>query len=397
MKLSLAHRNVLILALCQAIVWSSASVMIISSALAAKLLADESLATLPLGVQFTATMLSTFAASMLMRRVGRRVGFTIGSLCGVACGLLSAWAIFAGSFVGFCLSGLLFGIAMAFAQYYRFAAAEAAEPAFRSRAISFVIAGGVVSALVGPALAIWARDLFMPVLFAGSYLVIAGLFGLAGLLLQFLRIAPPAAAEHKSGGRPLSAIVRQPVYLVALMGGVVGHAMMMLVMTATPLAMQFCGFGFDDSAFVIQWHALGMFVPSFFTGALIARFGVLNIMLAGAALIAGCIAVNLSGVSLMQFWGGLVLVGLGWNFLYVGATTLLTEAYRPEERAKAQGLNDSLLFAIVALTTFSSGWLQSSFGWAAVNLAGVAPVTAVVLGLLWLRRRRRVGLAAEAA
>ena len=396
MKFSLAHRNVLILALCQAVVWSSASVMIISSALAAKLLADESLATLPLGIQFIATMLSTFAASMLMRRIGRRAGFTIGSLSGVACGLLSAWAIYAGSFVVFCLSGLLFGIAMAFAQYYRFAAAEAA-PAFRSRAISLVIAGGVVSALVGPELAKWARDLFSPVLFSGSYLVIAGLFGLSGLLLQALRIPAPADAERLSGGRPLATIARQPVYMVALLGGVVAYAMMMLVMTATPLAMEFCGFDFADSAFVIQWHALGMFLPSFFTGALIARMGVLNVMLAGALLVAACIAVNLSGVTLAQFWSGLVLVGLGWNFLYIGATTLLTESYAPQERAKAQGLNDSLVFGLVALTTFSSGWLQSRFGWQAVNLAGVVPLAAVIVGIVWLRRRRPSGLGAASA
>ncbi len=397
MKLSLAHRNVLILALCQAIVWSSASVMIISSALAAKLLADESLATLPLGLQFVATMFSTFAASMLMRRIGRRAGFTIGALSGVACGLLSAWAIYAGSFIVFCLSGLLFGVAMAFAQYYRFAAAEAAEPAFRSRAISLVIAGGVVSALVGPELAVWARDVLSPVLFAGSYLVIAGLFALAGVLLQVLDIPQPVAAERQAGGRPLMVIARQPIYVVALLGGVVGYAMMMLVMTATPLAMEFCGFTFGDSAFVIQWHALGMFLPSFFTGALIARLGVLNVMLAGALLVAACIAVNLSGVTLLQFWAGLVLVGLGWNFLYIGATALLTESYDPNERAKAQGLNDSLVFGMVALTTFSSGWLQSHFGWEAVNLAGVVPLAAVIIGILWLRRRRHLTPGVEPA
>lgn len=389
MTFSRAHRNVLILALCQAVVWSSASVMIISSALAAKLLADETLATLPLGLQFVATTVSTYAASLLMRRIGRRAGFTIGALCGVACGVLSSWAIFAGSFVAFCIGGLLFGVAMAFAQYYRFAAAEAADLGFRSRAISLVIAGGVISALVGPELAIWARDLFGPVLFAGSYLVIAGLFLAAGLLLQLLDIPAPPAAERQTGGRPLLAIVRQPVYVVALFGGVVGYGMMMLVMTATPLAMEACGFAFGDSAFVIQWHALGMFAPSFFTGTLIARFGVLNVMLAGAALIAGCVAVDLSGVTLMQFWAGLFLVGLGWNFLYVGATTLLTESYRPEERAKAQGFNDSLVFGMVAVASFSSGWLHSQFGWEAVNLAGVLPVAAVILGIVWLRRRHR--------
>jgi len=388
--MKLAHRNVLILALCQAIVWSAASVMIISSSLAATILADPRLATVPLGLHFTASTVTTFAASMLMRRYGRRAGFTLGALAGIGCGAVSVWAIYAGSFVAFCIGGMLFGVAMSFAQYYRFAAAEAADAAFRSRAISLVIAGGVVSALAGPELAEWARDLFAPVLFAGSYLVIGALFAAALVLLQLLRIPQPARSEARAPGRPLSAVARQPVYIVAVLGGVVGYGMMMLVMTATPLAMDACGFAFGDGAFVIQWHALGMFVPSFFTGHLIARFGVVNVMLAGTVLIAGCIAVNLSGISLVHFWLSLFLVGLGWNFLYIGSTSLLTESYRPEERAKAQGLNDSLVFGLVAVTTFSSGWLQSRFGWEAVNLAGVAPVAAVALALLWLRRQRLV-------
>lgn len=350
MRVSLAHRNVAILALCQAIVWSSASVMITSVALTGQMLADESLATLPLGLQFTATMLSTFPASLLMNRVGRRAGFTLGALAGFASGVISVWAIYAQSFIGFCLGGLFMGVAMSFAQYYRFAAAETAGDAFRSRAISLVIGGGVVSALAGPELAKWARDLFEPVLFAGSYAVIAGLFVAAGLLLQFLRIPLPPPVETRARGRPLGEIARQPVYLVAVGGAVVGYGMMMLVMTATPLAMVACGYQFGDATFVIQWHALGMFLPSFFTGHLIARFGVVNIMLTGALLAAGCVVVDLAGIGLVNFWGGLVLVGLGWNFLYIGATSLLTQTYRPEERAKGQGLNDSLVFGLVAVT-----------------------------------------------
>lgn len=395
--MSVALRNVLILALCQALTWSAASIMIISASLTATLLADASLATVPLGLHFTASTLTTFGASMLMRRFGRRAGFTLGAVAGVGCGVVSIWAIYAGSFVAFCLGGMLFGVAMSFAQYYRFAAAEAADAAFRSRAISLVIAGGVLSALAGPELAEWGRDLFAPVLFVGSYAVIAGLFLTAALLVQLLRIPRLSASEAREQGRPLGAVARQPVYLVAVLGGVVGYGMMMLVMTATPLAMEFCGFAFGDSAFVIQWHALGMFVPSFFTGHLIARYGVLNIMLAGTVLIAACIAINLHGVSLVHFWLGLLLVGLGWNFLYVGSTSLLTESYRPEERAKAQGLNDSLVFGLVAVTTFSSGWLQNRFGWEAVNLAGVIPVLAVGAAILWLSRQRSPAGATAAA
>lgn len=390
-------RNVLILAMCQAVVWSSASVMITSVALTGTMLGDDALATLPLGLQFVATMLTTYLASLFMRRVGRRAGFTLGALAGVASGLISVWAIYAGSFVLFCVGGMFMGVAMSFAQYYRFAAAEAADAAFRSRAISLVIAGGVVSALAGPELAKWARDLLEPVLFAGSYAVIAALFLIAALLLQFLRLPQAPDVEVKSAGRPLAAIAAQPVYVVAVAGAVIGYGMMMLVMTATPLAMVACGYQFSDATFVIQWHALGMFLPSFFTGWLIARFGVVNIMLAGTALAAACVAVDLSGTGLLQFWGGLVLVGLGWNFLYIGGTALLTEAYRPEERAKAQGLNDTLVFGLVALTSMGSGWLQNRFGWDAVNLAGLPPLVLVILGLLWLRARlARIAGRAEA-
>lgn len=397
MIVSRTVRNVLILAMCQAVVWSSASVMITSVALTGTMLGDDALATLPLGLQFVATMLTTYLASLFMRRVGRRAGFTLGALAGVASGLISVWAIYGGSFVLFCVGGMLMGVAMSFAQYYRFAAAEAADAAFRSRAISLVIAGGVVSALAGPELAKWARDLLGPVLFAGSYAVIAALFLIAALLLQFLRLPELPEVEVKSPGRPLATIAARPVYVVAVAGAVIGYGMMMLVMTATPLAMVACGYQFGDATFVIQWHALGMFLPSFFTGWLIARFGVVNIMLAGTALAAACVAVDLSGTGLLQFWGGLVLVGLGWNFLYIGGTTLLTEAYRPEERAKAQGLNDTLVFGLVALTSMGSGWLQTNYGWNAVNLAGLPPLVLVILALLWLRARRaRIAGMAEA-
>jgi MFS family permease len=383
------RRNVLILAACQALAMTGSSLLITTAALIGQMLAtDKSLATLPLGLQFVATMLTTIPASLLMKRVGRRAGFTVGALFGAGGGLISSLAIFAGSFSGFCLGNTLIGVAMGFALFYRFAAADAADERSRSRAISFVMAGGVVAAVSGPELAKWSRDLFEPALYVGCLAVVAALWAVAVLLLQFVTIPRPSEAERRSTGRPLGVIARQPAFVVAVLGGMIGYGSMSLVMTATPLAMVAHHHDFADAAFVIQWHALGMFAPSFFTGRLIARFGVLNVMLAGAALLVGCIAVNLSGTTMLQFWVALVALGLGWNFLYIGSTTLLTEAYEPAERAKVQALNDFLVFGAVAASSFSSGALQNRFGWDAVNYAVVAPVLLVLFAVLWLRQRR---------
>ena len=383
------RRNVLILALCQALAMTSTSLMVTVAALVGQMLAaDKTLATLPIAVQFTATMATVIPASLLMKRIGRRAGFSVGALLGAAGAGLAVAAIFAGSFVAFCLAGAGIGAALGFAMFYRFAAADAADSAFRGKAISLVLTGGVVAAVAGPQLARWSRDLFQPALFAGCFAVIAGLWLAALLLLQLVDIPRPGELERRAGGRPLSAIVRQPAFAVAALGAMIGYGVMSLVMTVTPLAMVGHAHEFDDAAFVIQWHALGMYAPSFLTGHLIARFGVLNVLAAGVALVAGCVAVNLSGTGLMQFWAALILLGLGWNFLFIGSTTLLTETYRPEERAKTQALNDFLVFGTVAMSSFASGAVHHHFGWTAVNLAVIAPISAVLLAVLWLRRRR---------
>jgi predicted MFS family arabinose efflux permease len=250
------------------------------------------------------------------------------------------------------------------------------------------MAGGVLSAIAGPELAKWSAGLLAPITFAGCFAAIAALHVVALLLLQATRIPAPTALERRESGRPLRQIARQPVFIVAVFGGMIGYAVMALVMTATPLAMVACGFAFPDAAFVIQWHALGMFAPSFFTGRLIARFGVLNIMAIGAVLMLACIGVNLTGVTMLQFWSGLVLLGLGWKFLFIGATTLLTEAYAPAERAKSQALNDFLVFSAVAAAAFFSGAVQGRLGWDGVNLAAIAPVAAALAAIVWLRARR---------
>jgi MFS family permease len=257
------------------------------------------------------------------------------------------------------------------------------------------MAGGVVAAVVGPNLANWTRALVPAVEFAGSYLSLIGVFALTLLALLFLRLPRPPAAAH-ADGRPLRVIASQGVYLVALAGGALGFAVMAFVMTATPLAMHAHAHPFADTAFVIEWHLLGMFAPSFFTGHLIRRFGVLNVMLAGAVLYAACVSINLLGTGVAHFWAALFLLGVGWNFLFVGGSTLLTETYRESEKARAQGLNDFAVFTCITAASLFAGTLQHHFGWRTVNI-GVIPLIALIAGaLLWLRARRAQAAAAAA-
>jgi MFS family permease len=381
-----SRRNVAVLAASLTLTQVGTSLVMVVSALAGHYLAaDKALSTLPLALQFTATMLSTIPASLFMDAVGRRAGFTLGQLLGAAGAAVSAYALFIASFPLFAAGSLLLGVHNAFWQYYRFAAADTAEPEYRSRAISYVLAGGVVAALIGPEAAKLTRPLFEPVLFAGSYAFLVLLNGAAILLLQFIDIPKPARARGLGSGRPLIDIVRRPAVAVAMLSAMAGYGVMSLVMTATPLAVIACGFAFADAAFVIQWHAVGMFAPSFFTGHLIRRFGVLEVIMAGVLLNALCMAINLMGVQLLNFWSALVLLGLGWNFMFVGGTTLLTECYAPEEKAKVQGLNDFLVFTVVALASFSAGAIQHWVGWAAVNAAVALPLLIALAATAWLR------------
>ncbi len=384
-------KNVVLLAFCQALGMSSSALVITVIALVGNTLApDKSLITLPLALQFAAMMASTVPASFLMRRYGRRVGFSLGALLGCAAGLLGMQAILVESFGLFCLSSILFGTFACNVQYYRFAAADTASEAFKSRAISLVLAGGLLAAVLGPELAKWSRDLFAPVLFAGAYLCIAGLAFLSLVVLQFIDIPRPSAEERRDNGRPLALIARQPAFAVAVLCAMVGYGSMNLVMAATPLAMVASHHSFDAAALVIQLHIVGMYAPSFFTGHLIHRFGVIPVLGCGALAIIGCIAVNLSGDEVLQFWSALILLGIGWNFMFVGGSSLLTQCYRPEERAKAQALNEFMIFATVTCTALLSGALFNAFGWEAVNLVVLAPVAASLVAVLWLSRRRAV-------
>ena len=385
-----SRRNVVVLAICQGLMMIGATTMIAESALVGHMLAsDKALATLPLAIMHLGIMATTFPASMFMARFGRRAGFSLGAAIGCGATALCAVAIVEESFWHFCLGTLFNGFYQGVGTFYRFAAADGADGPWRSRAISYVITGGIIAAVVGPELAKSTAELLAPHLFAGSFVALSLTAVVALALIQLLEIPPLRVAQSDAPARPLAAIARQPAFVVAVLASVVGYGVMNLVMTATPLAMIACAHRFDDAATVIQWHALGMFVPSFFTGNLIRRFGTARVMAAGAALLGACCAINLVGVAFMNFWVALVLLGLGWNFLFIGATTLLTETYRPVERAKVQALNDFLVFGTVSLTAFSSGALMAGAGWAAVNLLTVPFVAAAAAGVLWLAHRRR--------
>ena len=385
------RRNVVLLAVCHGLTGIGSTTMIVESALVGHMLASNKIfATVPLGLMHLAIMLTAFPASMLMQRLGRRAGFSIGAVAGFFGTALCAYAVIQGSFALFCAGTFVNGIYNGFATFYRFAAADGARPEWKSRAISYVLAGGVLAAILGPEMAKRTTELLPPYLFAGSFAALALTAVVAFVLIQFIRI-PPARRDLSGGeARPLLEIARQPVFIVAVGGAMIAYGVMNFVMTVTPLAMVACGYGHGDSATVIQWHALAMFLPSFFTGDLIKRFGVTRVMGTGAGLMLVCLAVNLSGLDFFNFFVGLVLLGLGWNFLFVGGTTLVTEAYRPSERAKVQALNDLLVFGTVAITAMSSGAIHALAGWTWINLASAPFLCVALVATLGLTRFRRV-------
>ncbi|HEV57846.1 MAG TPA: MFS transporter [Phycisphaerales bacterium] len=382
-------RNVFLLAFAQAMMMTGNSLIVATSSLVGFLLAeDKSLATIPLALQFLATMLSSIPASFIMQRIGRRNGFVLGLLLGGLGAATAVAAILGQDFWLFCVATLLVGMFNGFGIYYRFAAADVASETYKARAISYVMAGGVVAAFIGPNLANWTNGIMGTPEFAGSYAALLGIYALSLIALFFLDIPRPGAQVIHAHGRPLRAIASQPAFVVAVLAGMLGYGIMVLVMTATPLAMKGHAHSFSDTAFVIQWHVFGMFAPSFFTGALIQRFGVLNVLLWGALLNLACVGINFLGTDVWHFWLALFLLGVGWNFLFVGATSLLTETYTEVEKAKTQALNDFIVFTTVTVASLSAGWLQHHYGWQAVN-AGVLPsILVILMAVLWLRLRR---------
>ncbi len=361
---------------------SSTSLTMATSALVGFSLAPSaSMATLPVGVTYLFMMLTMIPASLLMQKWGRRVGFTLGGTVGIVGGIVSAVAIYHQSFVLFMFGSGLFGIANGFGQFYRFAAAEIVPPENKSKAISWVLAGGLAAAFVGPNVASWTKELLPNATFSASYACIA-LFSLGVVVVQqFLKVPLPTLSETSGTVRPLLTILTRPIFVVAALSAMIAYGTMNLLMTATPLAMDHHGMPFSDTATVIQWHLVGMFAPSFFTGSLIARFGVLKVMFVGALTLLCCAILSLFGSEYAHFFAALLLLGVGWNFLFVGATTLLTEAYLPAEKGLVQGINDFLVFSATAFTALSSGYLHHVLGWEKLNTYTM-PVVIVAIGLI---------------
>jgi len=395
--MEVAKRNVLVLATCQALLFTNNSTLIALNGLVGYAIApDKRLATLPITGWVVGAALTTFFASLLMKRIGRRAGFMVGTSVGILGALICSAGIYAGNFWLFCLGTLVFGVYNAFGQYYRFAAADTGPLEFKSKAISLVVAGGLVGGIIGPTSSRFTMNL-LPTMYLGAYLALIGVLILVLLVLTQLRIPLPTEKDAHERGRPLAKIVMQPAYIVAVIASGFGYGIMNLLMTATPLAMGVCGHPYSAAATVISWHVIGMFAPSFFTGTLIQRFGVLNVMMTGVALNFVCVSIALAGVDVANFWFALVLLGIGWNFLFVSGTTLLTETYLPAERAKAQGANDLIIFLIMATSSFTSGVVLEASGWSSLNYLAIPFVAAIGLAVVWLMLRRRAVTAVRTA
>ena len=390
------RRNVGLLAACQALLFTNNSTLIAINGLAGLALAPyAALATLPVTCWVLGGALGTMPASLHMKRVGRRAGLTAGTLWGVVGALICGAAIWVQSFWLLCFGALVFGVYNAYGQYYRFAAADVASADFRATAISLVLAGGLVGGILGPNTSRFTVDLLGPK-FMGAYLALIGFALATMLLLRFVRVPTPSAAEQAAAGRPLAEIVMQPKYVIAVLSAAIGFGVMNFLMTSTPIAMQAHHHPYGEAAFVISWHVVGMFAPSFFTGPLIRRVGALPVMFAGALLNFASIGIALSGVAVPHFWWAMVVLGVGWNFLYIGGTMLLTETYRPEERAKAQGANDQAIFVMMAISSFTSGMTVTTAGWERVNLLALPLVATVAIAIVWFALHERARKAAAA-
>ena len=392
------HRNVLVLSGCQATLQTTGATMIAVTGLAGLALASNpALATIPLTCYVFGSAITTIPASLLMGAIGRRGGFQVGTACGMFGAAVCALAVFLADFFVLCAGTTIMGMHNAFGKYYRFAAADAAALDFRAKAISLTLAGGIAGGIFGPEMAKRTAGLYVDYTYLGSYLSLIFVCLAATVLLMWLDIPKLSEHERKDSGRPLGVIMRQPVFVVAALASMLSYGIMNLFMTSTPLAMRAHDHHFDDAAFVLQWHMIGMFGPSFFTGSLIQRFGVLNVIVAGIALLFVCIVAALLGTELLNFWTALFLLGVGWNFMYVGGSALLTECHTPGERAKTQAANDFMVFVTMAVSSASSGLLLSKSGWNAVNYGSIPFLLLAAAATVWLMWQRRAGRhAAEA-
>jgi MFS family permease len=381
-----AKRNVAVLVFAHAILGSQLAINIIIAGLAGAILADDpALATLPISIVVVGSLLTAPAMSMFMGRYGRRAGFWAGALAGGIGSAVCARALYVGSFGLFIAGSVLLGVYQAAQGFLRFAAADTASDAFKPKAISWVLAGGLLSALLGPEILRATSGAVSAVPYAGAYLAMIALNVLGAIGLAFLDIpVPPRAATAVDTGRPLAVIARQPAFLIAVLSGMVGFASMSLVMTSTPLAMVGHGFMPEHAADVVRWHIVAMFAPSFVTGSVIVRFGRLPVIAAGLLLLGACGAIALAGVDLHHFYLALVALGIGWNFSYIGATSLLGTTHTRAEQAKVQGLNDFLVLGFVAIGSFGSGALLDAFGWNAVQYAMAPALLLALVGVVWL-------------
>jgi MFS family permease len=386
----LAARNALVLAAAQALGGGNTIVIFATGGIAGAMLApDATLATLPITLMAVGMWIGTLPVGMLAKAYGRRSALQIGSVCGVLSGIISCAAMLRGSFALLLIGTFCGGLYAAAHQSYRFAAADTASTHFRAKAVAWVLAGGMFAAVIGPQLVILTKDIWPAYLFAGTFLAQAACAVLAGAVLSLLKLPQPAVARPLDEGRPLAEIIGKPRFIVAVACGVASYVVMNLMMTAAPLAMVMCHHSVGDAALGIQWHVIGMYAPSFFTGALIARFGLRPIVAVGLALIAAAATIGVLGIALWNFWAALALLGVGWNFAFVGATTLVTECHGPRERNKVQAFNDFLIFGSMAIGSFSSGALLANYGWTAINevVFPVVVVAALLLGWGTLGRR----------
>ncbi len=388
---ALARRNAIVLAVAQALAGGNSVVMISTTGILGAMLApSKALATVPISVYVVGLWLGTLPVGALANRFGRRASYQAGTVCGVLTGLICCLATLQGSFLLLNVGTFFSGLYAAAHQAYRFGAADTASESFRPKAISWVLIGGVFAGVLGPQVVIATKELWPPYLFAASFVAQAALALISAAVLMLVKLQRPAFARASGGGRPLREIVRQPRFIVAVACGVASYGMMNLVMTSAPLAMIMCSHSVTDATLGIQWHVIGMFAPSFFTGTLIARFGVERVVGVGLVLIAASALVGLAGITVAHFWTALTLLGIGWNFTFIGATAMVTQCHRPQERTTVQSFNDFLVFGSMAIGSFASGTLLATFGWDAVNGVVFPVVLAAGALLLWLQGRERL-------
>ncbi|MBA4220877.1 MAG: MFS transporter [Methylobacterium sp.] len=386
---TLARRNALVLAGAQALGGASPAIVIsLGGIVGSQLVANQAFATVPVSLMQLGLATGVIPAAFLMRRLGRRNGYVLGALIGATGASIAAAGAAERLFWLFCLGTFLCGLYGSYVQSYRFAAADTASDSFRPRAISWVMIGGLLAGVIGPQSVYWTRDLTPAAPFAASFLA-QGVLALLAIGVVLALRAPPVKEAKSGGGRPLPEIIRQPKFIASVIAALVAYGLMSFVMTAAPIAMVACGHSVGEAALGIQWHVLAMYGPSFLTGRLIARFGKEKVTAAGLLLTALAAVVGLSGLSVAHFWLALVLLGVGWNFGFIGATALVTDCYRPEERVKVQAANDFLVFGSVAIASFSSGGLLSAGGWTSVNWLVFPPVAVALALVAWQAKGKR--------